>query len=378
MFRLPGAARAGTRLSAPVALVDVLPTVLELVGLPRADLEGRPLLGRPSDESRPIYSETQFTRLQYGWSELTSIILGDLQYIEAPRPELYDLAQDPLERSNLLPGSAVPREMRSALEEVGEGESSTVEIDEEELRQLASLGYVGSTSPSHGGAVLADPKDHIADVEELWALIRRERGTPPEEARVHELLATVAEGNESLHRASARSLLHHGRVRTAYEILSPFGDSVDAETCIVLGQAATTLGQFGDAHRHFERAVRLDPTHPEAEMGIGTLLLSEGRFSDALPRLERSVELDPRLADAWNGLGAARIRGGDPSGAIEAWRRATEIDPAFDDAWFNLALGYRQTGNREGAIEALRSYADLVDGEDRERALSMLRSLGAG
>jgi arylsulfatase A-like enzyme/Flp pilus assembly protein TadD len=376
MLRLPGGRDGGRKVAAPVGLTEVAPTLLALLGLPHDDLAGRVLVGRDLEEDAPIYGETQQPRLQYGWSALRSVVVGDLHYIEAPRAELFDLAQDPGEVRNLLPGASIPPAALWTLEDLGEGAMSTAAVDEETRRQLASLGYVGAAGAAERSGK-ADPKDHIAEIEELWALIRGEApALDLDDARVRELLGNVA-GNEALHRAAARSLLEQGRAALAAELLAGFEESDDPDTQVVLGLVAAARGRPGEALRRFDRALAVEPLHPAAWTGAGTVLLGAGRIEDARARLERAVELDPASAEAWNSLGAARIAGGDGAGALAAWRRATELDPDYADAWFNLAVAARGAGDREGAVDALRRYAALVDGADRERAQGMLRSLGA-
>ena len=49
----------------------------------------------------PVYAETHYPRTTFGWSELTSVTDGRYRFIRAPRPELYDLAQDRGERDNV-------------------------------------------------------------------------------------------------------------------------------------------------------------------------------------------------------------------------------------------------------------------------------------
>ena len=47
------------------------------------------------------YLETVFPRLNMGWAELRGIRTNRWKYIRAPRPELYDLIQDPSEANDI-------------------------------------------------------------------------------------------------------------------------------------------------------------------------------------------------------------------------------------------------------------------------------------
>ncbi|MGH9315325.1 MAG: sulfatase, partial [Vicinamibacterales bacterium] len=110
LFRGPRIAR-GVRVAPTVRAVDVLPTLLELLGLPageqgQAGWSGRSIAaslgGGPSPEEVATYAESLTPLLHYGWSDLRTIRDGRWKYILAPRPELYDLLRDPAEQANLV------------------------------------------------------------------------------------------------------------------------------------------------------------------------------------------------------------------------------------------------------------------------------------
>ena len=48
------------------------------------------------------YAETLFPKLNMGWAELRAMRTNRWKYIRAPKPELYDLAQDPGETVNVI------------------------------------------------------------------------------------------------------------------------------------------------------------------------------------------------------------------------------------------------------------------------------------
>src|SRR5262249_34889497 len=104
ILRLPGAAHAGTRLSATAAQVDLPATLLDLAGVPAPGLDGvslRALIGGGPGPGRPVYSETFYPRYHFGWSGLLSAPDSRFRYIRAPRPELFDEVADPAETKNL-------------------------------------------------------------------------------------------------------------------------------------------------------------------------------------------------------------------------------------------------------------------------------------
>lgn len=106
LMRLPGRIPAGNRISAPVNLVDVLPTVLDLTGSQHPEgLEGRSLLQAVTLGQEPAardqYLETYLPYFQMRWAGSRALRDGRWKFIEAPTPELYDLQNDPGERRNL-------------------------------------------------------------------------------------------------------------------------------------------------------------------------------------------------------------------------------------------------------------------------------------
>ena len=68
---------------------------------PLADVDGRDVLA-PRGEAPPAYVETLATHLDMGWSPLLGLRTERDKYIRAPRPELYDLAEDPYEQRNII------------------------------------------------------------------------------------------------------------------------------------------------------------------------------------------------------------------------------------------------------------------------------------
>ena len=114
-FRGPGVMPGG-RLPVTVRTIDLLPTLLELVGVPppaAATFPGQSLVAALQGQEPPpeplTYAETLEPRLHYGWSDLRSVREGRWKYIQAPRPELYDLENDPPRAAQPGPGRAFSR-----------------------------------------------------------------------------------------------------------------------------------------------------------------------------------------------------------------------------------------------------------------------------
>ena len=101
IIRAPGV--SPRRVSPVVRLIDVMPTVLDVLGLPAPPIDGISLLEVMRGGRGPeleAYSESEYPR-RLGWSPLRSLRDGRFKVIDAPRPELYDLERDPFETRNV-------------------------------------------------------------------------------------------------------------------------------------------------------------------------------------------------------------------------------------------------------------------------------------
>lgn len=116
-----------------------------------------------------VYSESMYPR-RFGWAPLRALRADRYKLIDAPRPELYDLATDPGELRNVhashaTVASAMRDRLRSYDSQQEHTSHSSGEMDQAMLDRIASLGYVGNiaapkrTLPSSQ----PDPKDRIAD-----------------------------------------------------------------------------------------------------------------------------------------------------------------------------------------------------------------------
>ena len=162
------------RVGEVVRLTDVMPTVLDLLGIRAPSADGVTLVdvmrGRRRDLNLEAYSESRYPQ-RFGWSPLRALREGRYKLIDAPRPELYDLEHDPFEQQNLyderraladtltrrvtaLAGTAPP----------ARGVADPTVVTNDLRERLAALGYVssGTTRALSEQRVLPDPKDCIA------------------------------------------------------------------------------------------------------------------------------------------------------------------------------------------------------------------------
>ena len=87
---------------------------------PRSSTANRCSLSWPvaENEDRIAIGETDYP-LRFGWAPLRSVRAGGFKFIEAPRPELYDLHADPGELTNhYQPSDATVQRFRGMLAEI--------------------------------------------------------------------------------------------------------------------------------------------------------------------------------------------------------------------------------------------------------------------
>src|SRR5262249_37323668 len=108
VWRLPGVLPANAVYGGPVRHVDIVPTVLGVLGLPGGDTtQGVDLVaalqGRTPPPDLVQYSQAHLAEEGFGMAPLSGVRHDGQKWIAAPRPELYDLRRDPRELANLYP-----------------------------------------------------------------------------------------------------------------------------------------------------------------------------------------------------------------------------------------------------------------------------------
>ncbi|MBI2212032.1 MAG: sulfatase-like hydrolase/transferase [Acidobacteria bacterium] len=298
LVKLPDAELSGTRVKTPVQLLDILPTIAEVVGFDvPANVKGTSLVKIAKGETpdRRIFSETMYPRIHLGWSDLASLIDATHHFIEAPKPELYDLAADPSEKANVL---ADQRRVFAAMRKEMEGHDRRLEVstnvDPEEAAKLAALGYLGSVSSAANASDLPDPKDGIHDMNGVTkAAALAQRGQLAESAKLlREVLVrnpAFADGWTQL----GKTLEMQGRFE---EALDAYKKTIEAAPMLAPGTALSMadvylrLNRWDDCVKHAELAVEVHPG--AARLTIARAYLAK-RDLVATERAARKVIEDP-------------------------------------------------------------------------------------
>ncbi|MGA1826164.1 MAG: sulfatase-like hydrolase/transferase, partial [bacterium] len=193
IFHYPAKIKKATVMKKNVSLVDIFPTILDLldIGLKNSDLQGHSILPESIDprgedfeediyrlkEEQPMYCETFYPLYNHKWSPLEGVRTREWKYIRAPKPELYSLISDPNELTNLhdeMPEQA--NKMVALLEKVqvkfshSDGdESNEMVMDSDTRARLESLGYINTAPVSDHdiAATYPDPKDMVGTLQYL-------------------------------------------------------------------------------------------------------------------------------------------------------------------------------------------------------------------
>jgi tetratricopeptide (TPR) repeat protein len=342
LVKLPSSARHGQRITAPAELVDVFPTVLAAVGLPvPAGLPGRSLLDldRAGTPAREIYSETEYPRLHFGWSELSSLIRDRFHYIHGPDPELYDLSADPGERTSvLLAERPVFVALRKDTLALARDLAAPAAADQETRQRLASLGYASASVALRGsGENLPDPKKQIPTMQSL--------------TRAMELFA-AQRWTEAVPAFQA-ALRENPRMVDAWEHL---------------GHAFDKLGQLSDSLAAYQEALKLSGGAGQLAVATGYVLLEMQRYDDAAAHAELARRDDPQGAAAL--LGAIALARHRPEAAAAAAQSAIASGNGSSSGGLNVAplVLLSQARIKEGKLQDALSLLDQAAAELARRA----------
>lgn len=381
-LRAPGIVPKNSRYESPVSVVDVAPTVLGLLRLsPVENADGRSLVSdrgglRAEDPSRFVYAETWMPRIEFGWSELTTIRSRRYKLIRAPRLELYDLETDPLEELNLASvDRAVAENLTDALAAlVAEGGSrqdvvaAKSVLSAEEISKLQSLGYLrGGIRPASeaSGLSLPDPKDHVAEamrLEEAEEALRRGDLRSADEGFGRVLLENAH--NHAALLGRARALLRSGELSRAEEAAlaalaasaeDPLAPGTVADNA--RGLLATILALTG---RREEGARYLDAVSTATGGGgspkspVVVLLAGAKNRDEARAIVDLAARLRPSDPWSWASRVEFARKVGDTSGAVETARHLASLGRIAAPALIDVGMSAQAAGEIALALSCFK------------------------
>lgn len=326
-----------------VRIVDVMPTILDLVGAEvPSDVQGVSLLplGRGEELELLGFSETWYPRYHYGWSELSAVSNGQYKFIAAPRRELYDTQADPgetrdLAASNPRMADALERALRdmAARTAVAATPQAPRAIDPAAEERLRALGYVATTISRA-------------------TLVERPRGDPKDRIGLYNLLKLA--GSDSVAGKLDEAI---AKVRT---VLAADPEVMEAHT--ILGNIHTKAGRLPDAIKAYQQALAVDPEHEGAAWSLALAYRQAGKLDEARAGFERVFQLNPRGAKALYQLAELSMRQGEFADAAATLEKGLALDG--DRAVFLVKIAEARLelkqldAARAALVEAIKLKAD--------------------
>ncbi len=371
-----GVTNQPARIDAPASLIDVAPTILQFLAVPQPpEFQGRSLLATDrTAKEEEVYAESLYARNHLGCSALRCLRLGKYKYIEARKPELYDLAGDPRELHNLYEEQRpialdLQRRLSSLMSHNQAQHPAQKPASAEVLARLRSLGYLGAPAPRKD-SLAPDPKDRLGEYLLYGDAIRlASTGHVPEAIRAF----------QNVLQQDGTNLLSHFYLAVCYYRLHRIEEAVtELNTTLAIApdysQAEELLGtiwlqkkEYAKARQQFAHLLTIAPGDYGAHYNLGILAMRDGQWADAARELSAAVEADPASAPTREALGSAYLQAGDLEHAQLEFVRAIELNPMLARAHDGLGKVFLQRGRSREAASEFRDALRIDPNDDDAR-----------
>jgi arylsulfatase A-like enzyme/Tfp pilus assembly protein PilF len=343
-FIIAGPGISNRRIDSPVSHVDLAPTMTHLLGVPAMDADGvdlTPLINGGAIPARELYAESFAPLLDFGWSPLRTVRAQGWKFIEAPKPELYAVAQDPAEYRDMAavdPGRADA--LRARLKRYGSAALTPdallpPKMDPEARARLQALGYASGDATSSTSSARPDPKDRRDLAAQLARINSGELGAKEMEAALGDILRLDPKNPQA-------------HLRLGYVL-------VESERC-------------AEAVRHFQIAIDAHLPSADAHLGLAGCQAVARNYDAAIASLRAADRVEPDNPVVAANLGLMLSDSGRPAEGVPSLLRALEIDPAFHQARFYLAVTYARLNRRADAAREAKDLLRLLPADAPQRA----------
>jgi arylsulfatase A-like enzyme/Flp pilus assembly protein TadD len=380
IMKLPGGRHAGKVVAPQVRTLDLLPTVLDLLGLAEPDkLDGQSLRAYLEGEQaagRTAYGETDYP-LHFGWAPLRSIREEGFKFIEAPRPELYNLNSDPQEgHDQYVPWDPTVQKLRGALAELrtklpAPQQASAGAVSKGTTDELRALGYLGPADALGSTNVpepslLPDPKDKIQEQNLLHAAMLASEDGRADDARsaLSKILQEDPKSPTALLQLGELELDSGNNTKAVYYLKR--AQEVrpdDAAAAFYHGQALSRIPDLDGARAALEKSLQLQPGQFRARLLLGEVFLKLENPQAAEDQLQAALLLEPRSPTAQFELAKAMVANREYADAETQLRSLSKIQPNNPELYEWLAKAYSGLGNNREAEEAKQRAGALKRGQ---------------
>ena len=289
-----------------------------------------PALAGTSLPRREHYAESFAPLIEFGWAPLRSIRSGPWKLVAAPKPELFDIEQDPGEQTNLAAAQpTVVRDLESRADRYSPASLPTAaSATAEAAERLRALGYSSGISNQQSAiSNRPDPKDR------------------------RELAARIAQVTSGELSGGALVAALEGIVRE---------DPGNGQAHLRLGYARMQSGDCTRAEAEFHAAAAAGLPSADVFLGLATCLGRRNDLAGAERALGEARRLEPGNPAVVANLGILQAAKGDLSAAIQTLNAALATDPNLHEARFNLAVAYAKSGRRGEAAAAARELLERL------------------
>jgi choline-sulfatase len=419
-----GTARLSPRVNEPTSLLDVAPTVLQVLGLPIPPrFQGRSQLEIEHSSSPQVlsgqYSESLYAHNHYNCSPLRSYRSGSYKYIDAPKPELYDLDHDPQELNNLNRqrrsiSISIHARLQSLLAKYPATQSSSPRIlSSKTAEQLRALGYIeGNRARGTGSNSGVDPKDRIVQYEETHRAITMAYSGKVKESvsLLEDVLLTAPDLSDArnilgllqqklgLNEQAAKNFikvlredpsnaLAHYNLAVSYFNLSQLEDAIkeiDAVLAIAtdsghaIEQVTTPAEElrgtiflqqkdYVRARAQFQHLLTFAPRDFVAQYNLGWLAGLDGNLEEGIQHLQMAVNIEPDNSDAHSALGTIYLHQDNLTQAHNQFLEAERLNPDSASAHYNLGVVLARENNSKEAVSEFRQALKVNPGFSQAR-----------
>lgn len=395
----------GQRIAYPVRSVDIAPTVCVQANLQvLPEMEGINLLSTENTQPElPVYQES-WTPTDFNWCAITAWVRYPWKFIDLPKPELYNLKDDPYEKHNRIAegkDNDTVQKLKTELQEYLKERAKTakvtaMELDPQTIEQLRSLGYI--TGKITVDEVLksikqADPKDKIKTFKK-YQFAESAISEKKYDAAI-KVFKEIEQEEPALPKV-------HLDLAQAYQEVKKFDEALKEATVVsklepnlpdplvVMGEIELKKENPSACITHFKQAVEKAPRDIYIRARLGEICASQKEFKDAEKYLGGALQFSPNNPYVLNNLGYVFImRDNDFKKGIALIKKADKLRPdeglikeslgwalyrygKYDDAVTVLEKARQLLGNQRRLIEHLKDAYTAVKMPDKVKEMSTI------